>query len=193
MGKRSRKRSAQPKPAARRAKPRAEPKPADAEPRPTRANGAPPPDRGARGGYARSRAKDDDARAALVPLAEGERPRAVTVAAAVAALFSGGNLIAYAAGLEINGERPQAVGVISYSLLMAIAAWGMWRSKYWAVLGMQAILGILIVLFSLFLFEASDVQSALICVAIIVPAGTLFFFLIKAMARIQMPERRPSQ
>jgi hypothetical protein len=75
---------------------------------------------------------------------------------------------------------------------MGIAAWGMWRSKYWAVLGMQAILGILIVLFSLFLFEASNVQSALICVAVIAPAGALFYFLVKAMARIQMPERRTS-
>lgn len=178
MGKRSRKRSAEP--------PAAKPKPKP--PRdPAEGNGAPPPARG----YARSRAKDDAARAALVPLEEGERPRAVTVAAVIAALFSIGNLIAYLAGLEINGDRPQATGVISYSLLMAVAAWGMWKSKYWAVLGMQAILGILIVLFSLFLFEASDIPSALICLAIILPAGTLFFFLIKAMARIQMPERRP--
>jgi steroid 5-alpha reductase family enzyme len=79
--------------------------------------------------------------------------------------------------------------VLSYSALMGIAAWGMWRAKYWAVLGMQAILGILIVLFSVFLFEASNVQSALICVAVIGPAGALFYFLVKAMARIQMPQR----
>jgi hypothetical protein len=165
VGKRSRKRTAEPKPA-------------------RAGNGAPrrPP---------RSEAKDAAARAALIPLAEGERPRSVTVAAVVAALFAAGNLIAFAAGVEINGDKPQAAGVISYSVLMGIAAWGMWRAKYWAVLGMQAILGILIVLFSLFLFEASNVQSALICVAIIVPAGALFYFLVKALARIQMPERRP--
>ena len=161
MGKRSRKRSSEPPAAA-------------PTPRPSR-----------------TEAKNAAARAALLPLEEGERPKAVTVAAIVAGLFSIGNLIAFVAGLEINGDRPQAAGVISYSVLMGIAAWGMWMSKYWAVLGMQAILGILIVLFSLFLFEASDIPSALICVAIIVPAGTLFFFLIKAMARIQMPERRP--
>jgi hypothetical protein len=140
----------------------------------------------------RSEAKDAAARAALVPLAEGERPRAVTVGAVLAGLFAVGNLIAYAAGIEINGERPQAGGVIAYSLLMGVAAWGMWRSKYWAVLGLQAILGILIVIFSLFLFEAENLKSGLICVAVIAPAGLLFFHLVKAMARIQMPDRRPS-
>jgi len=115
----------------------------------------------------------------------------VTVAAVVAALFSVGNLIAFAAGLEINGDKAQASGVVSYSLLMGIAAVGMWKSKYWAVLGMQAILGILIVLFALFLFEASDLKSGLICIAVILPAGALFYYLVKAMARIQMPDRRP--
>ena len=186
MGKRSRKRSGGP--AEGKGKPRgAKPKPGSAPEGSPSGNGAPASPRG----YARSRAKDDAARAALVPLAEGERPRAVTIAAVIAGLFSIGNLIAFAAGVEINGDKPQAAGVISYSALMAVAAWGMWRSRYWAVLGMQAILGILIVLFSLFLFEASDLPSALICVAIILPSGTLFFFLIKAMARIQMPERRP--
>ena len=35
-------------------------------------------------GYARSRARADDVRAALEPLAPGERPLAVTVAAIVA-------------------------------------------------------------------------------------------------------------
>jgi hypothetical protein len=30
----------------------------------------------------------------------------------------------------------------------------------------------------------------LISLAVIIPAGALFWFLVKAMARIQMPERR---
>jgi len=36
---------------------------------------------------------------------------------------------------------------------------------------------------------ASNVVTLLICLAVIIPAGTLFWFLVKAMARIQMPER----
>ncbi|HEY6780947.1 MAG TPA: hypothetical protein VI111_08340, partial [Thermoleophilaceae bacterium] len=48
--------------------------------------------------YARSRAKDDAARAALKPLAPGERPTAVTAGAIVAALLAVANLVALAFG-----------------------------------------------------------------------------------------------
>lgn len=125
-----------------------------------------------------------------MPLREGERPRAVTVAAIVALLLGLGNLVAYFAGLEIAGERPTLAAVIPPSLLMLIAAWGMWRARYWAVLGMQALLGIVIVIFALGGLFALSLKGVLIVLAVIVPAGTLFWFLVKAMARIQMPERR---
>ena len=36
---------------------------------------------------------------------------------------------------------------------------------------------------------ARNVWGVLLLLAIIVPAGTLFWFMIKAMARIQMPSR----
>ncbi|HEX8074969.1 MAG TPA: hypothetical protein VF545_08305 [Thermoleophilaceae bacterium] len=126
-----------------------------------------------------------------MPLREGERPRAVTVAAVVAFLLALANVVSWLAGVEIGGKRPAASGILSYTALMLIAAWGMWRARYWAVLGMEAILGILILIFSVLIFTASNVVTALIALAVIVPAGTLFWFLIRAMARIQMPERRP--
>jgi len=66
----------------------------------------------------------------------------------------------------------------------------MWRARYWAVLGMQALLGLLIVIVAISSLTVSNLLGALVVVAIIVPAGTLFWFLVKAMARIQMPERR---
>ncbi|MDQ3936697.1 MAG: hypothetical protein M3340_18920, partial [Actinomycetota bacterium] len=139
----------------------------------------------------RSEARDAAAREALEPLAEGERPRAVTVAAVVAALSGLSNAVLFFLGVEIRGEEPRP-GVLAFSALMLVAAWGMWRAKYWAVLGMQALLAIVILGFSLFLTRAENVQSALIALAIVVAAGTLFWFMVKAMARIQMPERRPS-
>jgi len=126
-----------------------------------------------------------------VPLREGERPRAVTVAAVVAAALALANVIAYAVGTRIGGKRPAITGVLSYSILMAIAAWGMWRARYWAVLGMQAILAILILLFGILVFTASNVLTVAIAFAVMIPAGVLFWFLVKALARIQMPERRP--
>jgi hypothetical protein len=124
-----------------------------------------------------------------VPLAPGERPAAVTVGALVAAALGLANLGLFVAGLEIDGERPQVVGVLAFSALMLTAAWGMWRARYWAVLGMQALLGLLIVILSLVLVTAEDVWGVLLILAIIVPAGTLFWFMVKAMARIQMPTR----
>jgi hypothetical protein len=138
----------------------------------------------------RSEAKDAAARAALEPLAEGERPAAVTVGAAVAAALAVANVGSYVAGVEIGDSRPPITGVLLYSGLMAAGAWGMWKARYWAVLGMQVLLGLLILIFGVLLFTASNVASALIAAAVIAGAGTLFWFLVKAMARIQMPVRR---
>ncbi len=137
----------------------------------------------------RSEQKNAEARAALVPLAPGERPAAVTVGAIVAAGLGLANLGLYVAGFEIDDERPQVVGVLAFSALMLTAAWGMWKARYWAVLGMQALLGLLIVILSLVLVTAEDVWGVLLLLAIIIPAGTLFWFMVKAMARIQMPTR----
>ena len=137
----------------------------------------------------RSQQKDADARAALVPLAPGERPAAVTVGAAVAGVLGVANIAMYVAGFEVDGERPQVVGVLAFSALMLTAAWGMWRVRYWAVLGMQTLLALLIVIFSIVLVTARDIWGVLLVLAIVVPAGTLFWFMVKAMARIQMPKR----
>ena len=68
-------------------------------------------------------------------------------------------------------------------------AWGMWRARYWAVLGMQTLLGLTVLLAAIGLVTAVNVSAALLLGVIIVAAGTLFWFLVKAMARIQMPER----
>lgn len=137
----------------------------------------------------RSERRNAEARAALVPLEQGERPRAVTVAAVVVGALGLLNLALYAAGFEIRGERPQPVGVLAFSGLMLTAAWGAWRARYWAVLGIQALLGLLIVILSLVLVTARDVWGALLLLAIVLPAGTLFWFMVRAMARIQMPSR----
>ena len=62
--------------------------------------------------------------------------------------------------------------------------------SYWAVLGFEVLLGVLLVFAALSLMLASNVRGALLALAVIVLAGPLFWFLIRAMARIQMPERR---
>jgi hypothetical protein len=134
--------------------------------------------------------KNAEARARLVPLREGERPAAVTVAALVALALALTEIGFALAGYEIRGKGAAWPGVILFTVLLLVMAWGLWRARYWAVLGMQALLGLAIVLFGLLLGIASNLQAVLISLGVIIPAGTLFWFLVKAMARIQMPDRR---
>jgi hypothetical protein len=76
-------------------------------------------------------------------------------------------------------------------LLLFVTAAGMWRARYWAVLGMQALLAISLITSGLFVFiGANPVEAVIVVAVVIVPAGALFWFLVRAMARIQMPERR---
>jgi hypothetical protein len=138
----------------------------------------------------RSRERDAEARAALVPLEPGERPGAVTVAAGVAAALALTNLVLYAIGTKIQGKSPGA-GALLFTLVLGAAAVGMWRSRYWAVLGFQALLAILILLFALLLLRAANVEAVLLALAVIGLGGWLFWKLVRAMARIQMPRRLP--
>ena len=140
-------------------------------------------------GYARSRERDEAARASLKPLAPGERPLAVTIAAVVSVLLAISNFAFFAAGWDVTGKDPQPGGVLLFCAILLLAAYGMWRVKYWAVLGFQVLLGITLVYAGLSLLVVSNAWAAVLSVAILGAAGALFWFLIRAMARIQMPER----
>lgn len=139
-------------------------------------------------GYARGRARSEAARAALEPLGEGERPRAVTVGALVAAGLALAEVISFAIGYE-PGEDGRVLRSVLVVGLLAVMAWGMWRVRYWAVLGMQTLLGITLVYASVAAMFAANLNAVLLVLAIIVPSGALFWFLVKSMARIQMPRR----
>jgi hypothetical protein len=138
----------------------------------------------------RSEAKNAEARARLVPLREGERPGAVTAAALVTALLLVMNIAAAIFGYDAPGGGNNAGPLIVYAILLGVMTWGLWHAKYWAVLGLQALLAITMLIAGLSAPLASDVPSAVLAVAIFLAAGTLFWFLVKAMARIQMPDRR---
>lgn len=142
-------------------------------------------------GYARAEQRNREAREALDPLAEGERPTVVTVGAVIAALIALSIVVGYLSGAEVDGEKPPLPQVLAPALLMGMMAWGMWHARYWAVLGFQLLL--VLVLFSAFfglaLFSA-DVPQILATLALLAGAGILFYFMVKAMARIQMPQRR---
>ena len=139
----------------------------------------------------RSEQKNREAREALPPLAEGERPLVVTIAAVISALLALSVAGAYIAGAEVDGERPPILQVIVPTLLMGLMAWGMWRARYWAVLGFQTLMLILILATALGLVQAVNVVQVLGNLVVLAISGTLFYFMIKALARIQMPERAP--
>jgi cation transport ATPase len=166
-------------------------RPAGAEaPAPRARRGAEPP---GTSGYSRSRAKDEQARAALTPLRRGERPLAVTVGAVAAALLAVANLVAlafgYNAGEDTLSPGSEASGSIIAAAVLLLVAYGMWKARYWGVLGMQTLLALTLIFASLSLVTANELWAALLLVLILAAAGTLFWFLVKAMARIQMPER----
>jgi hypothetical protein len=139
----------------------------------------------------RAEAKNAAAREGLEPLRTGERPTAVTAGAIVLTLLAVGNVAAAAAGLKIRGHTVAFGGVAALSVLLAICAIGMWRARYWGVLGFQALLALTIVYAGLSLAVARSLKGVVICLVIIGPGGYLFWKLVRAMARIQMPERRP--
>ena len=151
-------------------------------------NGAAEQPGGMARGYARGRAKDDAARAALEPLRPGERPTAVTVGAVLAAVAAIANLIALVAGYD-PGEPRKTYTTVAGLILLVVVAFGMWRARYWAVLGMQTLLALTIILSSLALLTAVNALAGLVAFVLVAGCGTLFWFLVKAMARIQMPPR----
>jgi hypothetical protein len=143
-----------------------------------------PPDRQRR---LRGEAANEAARAELEPLAPGERPAAVTAAAIVATLAVPANLIA--ALVARDPSAAQTRFTLLQCLVLAVAAYGLWRTRYWAVLGFQVLLAITCLLGASMVALAGNAGGALLGLALLVAAGTLFWFLVRAMARIQMPRR----
>jgi hypothetical protein len=136
----------------------------------------------------RSEQRDAEARARLEPLAPGERPAPVTVAAIAAALLGVLNVVLYLAGVRV--AHTTLAGTVGVGVLLLVAAAGMWRARYWAVLGFEVLLAITCIRAALSLLVASTVTGAIRAVLVMGFSGVLFWKLIRAMARMQMPERK---
>ncbi len=153
---------------------------------------APPqPNAAMRRGYARSAQRNEEVRRRLAPLGEDERPAVLVVSAAIAAVLGVGNIAAYAAGVKVQGQKADLLGVVLLAILMLSAAWGMWNRRYWAVLGFEALLGITIAFAALSLLVASNLAALALCLLILLGGGLLFYKLIRVMARLQAPRRAP--
>jgi hypothetical protein len=130
-------------------------------------------------------ARDERLRASLTPLAPGERPLALRVAVVVAGLLA----VAVVVGaLTIHGLSRRGgslAGGLFLACVLALLAWNMYRCRYWAVLGFEALLAFQIIVTSLALVVASTVLAAVLCLISIVLAGWLFWKLVRVMGRMQ--------
>jgi hypothetical protein len=141
-----------------------------------------------------SERKDREAREALEPLREGERPTVVTVGAVICTILVVLAIAGYALWDVLREEqRPQLVGVIAFIGTVGAMAYGLWRSRYWAVLGFQASLVLVIIANALGLMAAFSILQAVANLVLLAVAGVLFWYMVKAWARIQMPQRLPRE
>ncbi len=136
---------------------------------------------------ARTEAQNAAARARLEPLAPGERPWPLQAAIAVATLLALINLVAFAAGTRLNGEKISSVELVTFVLVMLGLAAGMWQRSATAVLLFMALLAVVVVLFSLFLIEASNALGVVVPLLFIGGGGYLFWKLVRVLGRIQAP------
>ena len=144
-------------------------------------------------GYAKSEQRNQAARETLHPLYEGERPTVVTVGAGlsgmVALIFWASAVVAVFNDSTINGREPHPLQLALTAGVVTAMAWGMWKARYWAVLGFQVVLAILILLGTAGLVTATTVPQVVATVLLVVVCLAFFLFMVKAMARIQMPTR----
>jgi hypothetical protein len=134
--------------------------------------------------------RNDEARAKLEPLEPGERPTAVTVGAIVAGvlgvIFTVSAVLAIA-GVNAGDREIRPAPIIAFAIVFWAMAIGMWRARYWAVLGFQTLLLLMMLASAFGLVVVGSVLQAVGTLLLLGGSGALFYFMIRAMARIQMP------
>jgi hypothetical protein len=143
----------------------------------------------ARSGGRPGRPSEDAARAALRPLGPQERPAALIVAVVVCVLLAVGVIVGAATVHDLSRHGGSLPGALFIGAILALLALGMYRRRYWAVLGFEALLAFQIIVTSLALVIASTILAALICVAAVALGGWLFWKLVRVMGRIQAGEQ----
>ena len=134
--------------------------------------------------------RNAEARAKLEPLEPGERPGAVTagaiVAAVLAVIFTVSAVLAIA-GVDAGDREIKPAPVVAFAIVFWAMAVGMWRARYWAVLGFQTLLLLMILASAFGLVVVESVLQAVGTTLLLLGSAALFYFMIRAMARIQMP------
>jgi hypothetical protein len=130
-----------------------------------------------------------EASAGLQPLGVHERPRALLAAIVVAAVLALAVLAGVLTVHDLSRHGGSLPGGIFLAGVLLLLAAGMYRRRYWAVLGFEAFLAFQIIVTSLALVVAETLLAAGLCVLSIGLAGWLFWKLVRVMGRIQAGDR----
>ncbi len=137
----------------------------------------------------RTEERNAAARAALTPYEPGERPWPIVVSALTAFVLGALTLVLFLSGAKVSGQKPSLSVVVVYTCLMFGCASGIWRMRYWAVLGFQTLLAIGILGFALAAIRVTSAGWLCVCLLVIVFAGFLFVKLVRVLGRLQAPSR----
>lgn len=132
--------------------------------------------------------RGERAHAVLEPLDAHERPAALLVAVGVAVALALGVLVSVATVHDLSRHGGSLPGGVFLAGVLLALAHGMYRRRYWAVLGFEALLAFQAIVTSLALVVAETWLAAGLCALSIGLAGWLFWKLVRVMGRIQASE-----
>ena len=87
-------------------------------------------------------------------------------------------------GYQVDKADPLAL----FAALLWTMTWGLWNSRYWAVLGFQMLLLLEMLASAGGLIQVATIPQFVATTALLAGSAVLFYFMIRAMARIQMPK-----
>jgi hypothetical protein len=128
-------------------------------------------------------------RAELAPLGPDERPPALLISVAVCVVLAVGVLAGALSVHDLSRHGGSLPGALVLAAVLLALALGMYRRRYGAVLGFEALLAFQILVTSLALVVASTLVAAAACLVAILLAGWLFWKLIRVMGRLQAGRR----
>jgi hypothetical protein len=134
--------------------------------------------------------REEMLRAELEPLGENEWPPGLLVAIVVCVLLAIAVIVGAATVHDLSSRGGSIPGGVFLAVILLLLAFGMYRRRYGAVLGFEALLAFQIIVTSLALVVASTILAAVICVVSVGLGGWLFWKLVRVMGRIQAGEQR---
>jgi hypothetical protein len=133
--------------------------------------------------------RDELARAELTPLAPGERPPALLVSIALAAILAIAVIAGVLSSHDLSKQGGSVPGGAFLAAVLLLLAVNMFRLRYWAVLGFEGLLAFQVLIACLALILARTLPAAAGCLVAIAIGGVLFWKLVRVMGRIQAGER----